>query len=273
VRQKGRREGGLNIFARVDGADDLALRDPRGAGLFAHLDSLAAKQEFLRATLHALRADSKALRAKSQALRVASHALRVESAGLRDESAALRARSWTLRCAAVEDFVADGRLFAAASARVSAQGWPDEIGTGQGKPPATASGGATGAELAPGDAMAHALCELTANLIRIVSGSGSSSDIIGQLLAVALALENYGDLATELPDERAVAECLRLDRGSLASAARDDPLSRRLRAEDDMIRAALQVAASRLMSQPALEALGLDELYQGIQSVLSLLPL
>ena len=197
------------------------------------------------------------------------------SIGLRCETAAERARARALRGDVAAALAAHGRLPAKASAPAGAEAPQPRIRPAQGPGPAAASDGGDGAEPALGDAMraiACALRNLTGNLIRIVCGGGLSSEIIGQLLAVAVALERYSALANDLPDESAVAEGLRGVNGSVWSEPSDDPMTRRLRAENDVIRAALQVAASRLMAQPAIEELGLGELYQGIQSVLSLLP-
>ncbi len=151
---------------------------------------------------------------------------------------------------------------------------PDLVGDNVAIAPRASEAARTGqaAARAAADAVAATLRTLSANLMRIAAGGGTSSEIICQLLAVGLAMKRYNDLLAANPDDAAIAARLCVLRDGDAGAVPDDPAIAHRRAEDDILRAALGIAAARLSDQPVLERVGRDELHQAIRLSLSLQP-
>ena len=101
------------------------------------------------------------------------------------------------------------------------------------------------------------LRELTSNLIRVVRGAGRPCDIMNQMASVFECLKGF---------EEDCDDTVRMgDLPSLFCVERDgDVDDLRARAIDDIVNGALQVAASRLVGQAALERQGEQEVLKGI---------
>src|ERR1700712_938674 len=107
----------------------------------------------------------------------------------------------------------------------------------------------------------HALRRLTANLMRVTRGAGSSDQLAEQMVDCIEAMDSYGDatgngvpswdLDQMLDPEQAQSEfrpLVKRDEASLARWEADGTLDRDL-AERDIRRASLQVIASMLVNQ------------------------
>lgn len=102
---------------------------------------------------------------------------------------------------------------------------------------------------------------LTANLIRCVRGAGKPHDLDHQVYRTSEALEDYRRIAGHSYPGHLAHACLSI-RESLPTGLAEREL-RLSDAEDQMIRGALQVAASRLLSQRTQESAGTSEMLEG----------
>lgn len=111
------------------------------------------------------------------------------------------------------------------------------------------------------------LRELAANILRIIRGGGRPTDLALQARSFLEAVTRYGDEVGTQPTREAFAGALaiELDRELLSGG---DLLQRQIfDGRELLIRAALEVAASRLMREPSDEAAGLGEMVQGFHDI------
>lgn len=112
--------------------------------------------------------------------------------------------------------------------------------------------------------LALPLLELAANILRVVRGSGRADEIARQCSAVVQQFIEYRNVVGRLPADHEVAEALRLpERPGMADRRSPD----RQRAVDQVVRGALQIAASALLDQKAQQAKGEAEVMAGMRSL------
>jgi hypothetical protein len=109
-----------------------------------------------------------------------------------------------------------------------------------------------------------ALRELTANLLRIMRGAGRPYNVVGQLGALVDALVRFEEKTESalLPNE--IADFLSIERDQQFRDSISDAGLDRIDAEQLVLRGAIQIAASRLLSQRTQESIGHHEMYDGI---------
>lgn len=113
-----------------------------------------------------------------------------------------------------------------------------------------------------------ALRDLTANLLRVVRGSGHPYRIGQQVPALIAALTGYRDATGHWPRAEDVTEMLSIDRSRewRRQHVPDSALDR-FCAEEQIISGALQQAASRLVDQRTQERAGGSEMHDGIRNL------
>jgi hypothetical protein len=115
-------------------------------------------------------------------------------------------------------------------------------------------------------AVEHALCDLTANLLQVVRGVGEPSGVDRQALTFVETVIGFRELTGDLPSSEDFARILAMpDHADL----RDLPGTayERAYAERQIVSGSLQIAASRLLSQPTQEAAGHFEMYSGCRTL------
>lgn len=117
------------------------------------------------------------------------------------------------------------------------------------------------------DTLRWALRDLTANLLRIVRGAGRPYSIGQQVPALIAALTGYRDAVGHWPRSEVVTEMLSIDRSREWRQRAHDSVLDRFYAEEQIIRGALQQAASRLVDQRLQERAGESEIYDGIRNL------
>lgn len=124
-----------------------------------------------------------------------------------------------------------------------------------------------GASAAQASAIAvrKALRELTANLLRVMRGSGQPDRIAAQAAALAADFAAYRDVCGEDPCAEDVADALSFE--IVLPEDFDEGLSGWDRAMREMISGALQVAAAELLAQQAQAAAGRRELFAGYRQI------
>ena len=112
-----------------------------------------------------------------------------------------------------------------------------------------------------------ALRDLTANLLRIVRGAGSPYSIGQQVPALIAALTSYRDAVGHWPRAQDVTEMLSIDRNHEWRQDVPDSVLDRVDAKEQIVRGALQQAASRLVDQRMQERAGESEMHDGIRNL------
>ena len=108
-----------------------------------------------------------------------------------------------------------------------------------------------------------ALVDLTANLLRVMRGSGKSNYLGAQACEFLQALNAYEEIAGFYPDSWSLENVLSIQREPSARLSADELLKHE--AEATMLQGALQVVASRLLGQLTFQRRGEKELYDGIR--------
>ena len=113
------------------------------------------------------------------------------------------------------------------------------------------------------DALRWPIRELAANLLRVIRGAGRPSAIAQQSIALVAAFRHFNEETGLLPSSHDVSEMLDIsDDMDRLRGCRSDELAK-LYAENDMVRGALQVAASKLLHQSTQAVAGKRELIEG----------
>jgi hypothetical protein len=130
------------------------------------------------------------------------------------------------------------------------------------------------------EALTWPLRELTANLLRIANGAGRPLNLAKQLAACSTAIQAYAETHNALPSEQEIHGILDCDRSweqyrriqkhraemkDILGEDYDEGTSERDRAERLIRKGALQVAASKLLSQIPQAASGEHGIYEGIR--------
>jgi hypothetical protein len=115
--------------------------------------------------------------------------------------------------------------------------------------------------------VSEALRRITANLLRIVRGAGSPSDVLNQTISLREAFDEYRQAFGHWPPSSDVGEMLSVDRGEEWRRRVDDPQVIHEGAIDWIAQGALQFTASRLIGQPAQENAGKTEMLSGIAAL------
>ena len=113
-----------------------------------------------------------------------------------------------------------------------------------------------------------ALIRLTANLLRILRGSGKPYEIGAQVADVLVAMESYHKAIGRWPDPSEARQALSLRKRRLNHP--DGSVRHEKDAKAAIIRAALQAAASVLLDQAAQLTQADRELSEGITQILAL---
>lgn len=108
------------------------------------------------------------------------------------------------------------------------------------------------------------LRELTANLIRIVRGSGKLYEVEGQVLRVAEELERHRELVSHGVSQHVIDEALNI-RSELET--RDHPNRNWQDGQATIVKGALQYAASTLLNQNSHGANGHEEMMEGQRKI------
>ncbi len=111
------------------------------------------------------------------------------------------------------------------------------------------------------------LRDLAANLLRIIRGAGKPEEIIRQINELVRALAAYKDATGQWPPPHELASMLDIDRPKDWTATLRDAYLQRHYAAEQIIRGALQQAASRLLGQTPQASSGEHEMYEGIREL------
>jgi hypothetical protein len=111
------------------------------------------------------------------------------------------------------------------------------------------------------------LRDLAANLLRIIRGAGKPEEIIRQIDELIRALVAYKDATGQSPPPHELASMLDIDRLKDWTANLRDAHLQRHYAEEQIIRGALQQAASRLLNQAPQTSAGEQEMHVGIREL------
>jgi hypothetical protein len=114
------------------------------------------------------------------------------------------------------------------------------------------------------DDAGSALATLAANLMRISRGAGKPADVAVQAAEVVIIVREYEALTGHGVPVGAVSDALSVRPAYEWTMQFPDDERERIRATEQMIAGALQVAASRLVGQKTQERAGDDELYRGV---------
>lgn len=109
------------------------------------------------------------------------------------------------------------------------------------------------------------LREHAANLMRVVRGAGKAYEIGPQAAAIVRLFERYREITGVYPSASEVACMLQVERDDDRFRGCDNDDLTMMFAQREMVRGALQIAASELLGQRTQEARGEDELFQGLQ--------
>ena len=119
-------------------------------------------------------------------------------------------------------------------------------------------------------AVEWALRDLTANLMRVAAGAGSSYLISRQVVTVLEAFRDYGEAAGVMPSYWHLDHAFDAARGHDLYERSIDDRWHHLAAEQHIVVGALRMAASRLVCQQAQERAGEGRMYQGLNEVFDL---
>jgi hypothetical protein len=115
--------------------------------------------------------------------------------------------------------------------------------------------------------VAWTIRELTANLLRITRGAGKPYEVMQQMADLAEAIRGYRAVTglSLYPDEFARALDVSNDPGTMQHWSAED--RHRDDAEERIIRGVLQVVASRLVNQKTQEAIGRNDMFDGLRDL------
>jgi hypothetical protein len=111
------------------------------------------------------------------------------------------------------------------------------------------------------------LCELAANILRSVRGAGKPYQIGRQAQSLTDAMVTYRDAVGHFPSDEELAAALDMDIPEERLDQMSDEQQAIVRARQQIIRGALQVAASRLVDQRPQEAAGMTDIDMGIRDL------
>lgn len=116
------------------------------------------------------------------------------------------------------------------------------------------------------DELRWSLRELAANMMRVVRGTGKPHEIGSQIFGLTEAFQAYKNVAGTWPSSDLIGEALELAYRfeHLPDRADRDPF---YRAEHEVMRASLQVAASRLMRQSTQETRGRSDMHDAMRPI------
>ena len=109
--------------------------------------------------------------------------------------------------------------------------------------------------------------ELAANLIRIARGAGSPHYVLSQTFDLAKAIQDFAEVAPTGLGTLDFAGALHISRDWEELQTYSEVERERARAEEAMIRGALQVAASRILGQRTQESRGKTEMWEGFYAL------
>ncbi|MFT8246599.1 hypothetical protein [Roseomonas sp. BN140053] len=111
----------------------------------------------------------------------------------------------------------------------------------------------------------RALRELAANLLRVIRGAGKPWTLGQDAAEVVIAIEAYQEIAGPTLFADDIAAALRIQEHYRHLPSLSSREAERLDAEEQVVRGALQVVASKLLGQRTQEAAGDDEMHRGIR--------
>ena len=112
-----------------------------------------------------------------------------------------------------------------------------------------------------------ALRDTASNLLRVIRGAGKPHEIGQQAQTLLQAFVSYQEITGMLPPAYELAEILSVERDPQVMGRLEGQALDRAYAEQRVIRGALQLAASRLISQSTQERAGEHEMYEGINAI------
>ena len=115
------------------------------------------------------------------------------------------------------------------------------------------------------DRVAGPLRELAANMMRVARGAGNPQDIGRQCVEVVDAYKQYRDLTGEWPDSGSLHTILSVENEVPDRLSADGQAWKA--GENEIVRGALQIAASRLLGQRTQEAAGWREALDGWEPI------
>jgi hypothetical protein len=112
----------------------------------------------------------------------------------------------------------------------------------------------------------QALCELAANLLRVIRGAGAPDSIYGQAFDFCKGVSEFYQLSGKIPDGKTHARALDVSKDVNSETYRSCDVASKmmLLAEEEMVQGALQIVASRLVGQSTQESKGENELFSGV---------
>ncbi len=111
------------------------------------------------------------------------------------------------------------------------------------------------------------LRQLTANLLRVISGAGRPQDITCHLRALAEFIESYERAVGRYPRAREISSCLRISYDEQFVSQFDNAERTRIHAVETILLGSLRIAASRLLEQKTQETAAESKLYEGIREM------
>lgn len=113
----------------------------------------------------------------------------------------------------------------------------------------------------------RALRVLAANIMRVARGAGRPEELGLNAQAVVETMVAYHEAVGHYPPSEELAVSLPIENSAEIMERVGSEGRTRLRAEQDMIRGALQVAASRLLGQGTQESMGRTEMMRGFHAL------
>ncbi|EHM02027.1 hypothetical protein HMPREF9946_01545 [Acetobacteraceae bacterium AT-5844] len=117
------------------------------------------------------------------------------------------------------------------------------------------------------DRLRWALRELAANLMRITRGAGKPYDVVDQIASLITIVADYQKLTGRAVPMEAFSDALVIQRDWDGLAEISDGARERLRATEQVVEGALQVAASRLLGQTTHASRGTNEMFDGMHRI------
>lgn len=112
-----------------------------------------------------------------------------------------------------------------------------------------------------------ALRNLAANILRVVRGAGKPDEFGEQMIKVVHAMFEYRDVVGHVPQADALRGALDINASDVLLENISDDEAEKLDAKQEIIRGALQIAASRLLGQSTQESTGSNELIAGVKEL------